>query len=193
GSPGAKAGTNYDKGAVYIFTSAGGWTQQAKLVDPVEASETFFGCAVDISDDGNTVIIGSCSNPYINQMISSVYIYVRQNGNWSLQKKQLRGNDTQADDGFGGTVALSGDGNTTLVGAAMATVNMNNDRGAAYVFVRNGTTWAQQQTALSGTCSAMLSISPMTAILRLSATRGKIPAPHMFFQGTQGAGASRPS
>ncbi|MDO9042883.1 MAG: hypothetical protein Q7U64_11170 [Desulfocapsaceae bacterium] len=144
GSPGAKAGTNYDKGAVYIFTSAGGWTQQAKLVDPVEASETFFGCAVDISDDGNTVIIGSCSNPHINQMISSVYIYVRQNGNWSLQKKQLRGNDTQADDSFGGTVALSGDGNTALVGAAMATVNMNNDRGAAYVFVRNGTTWAQQ-------------------------------------------------
>jgi hypothetical protein len=152
GSPGAKAGTNYDKGAVYIFTSAGGWTQQAKLVDPVEASETFFGCAVDISDGGNTVIIGSCSNPHINQMISSVYIYVRQNGNWSLQKKQLRGNDTQADDSFGGTVALSGDGNTALVGAAMATVNMNNDRGAAYVFVRIVTTWAQQAkvTAANG-------------------------------------------
>jgi hypothetical protein len=26
----------------------------------------------------------------------------------------------------------------------MATANMNNDQGAAYVFVRNGTTWAQQ-------------------------------------------------
>lgn len=63
-----------------LFTSTGGWTQQAKLVDPVEASKTFFGCAVDMSDDGNTEIIGSCSNPDIKQMISSVYIYIRENG-----------------------------------------------------------------------------------------------------------------
>jgi hypothetical protein len=52
-----------------------------------------------------------------------------------------------ADDSFGGALALAGDGNTALVGAFMATVNAKNDQGTAYVFVRNGEQWTQQQVS----------------------------------------------
>jgi len=145
GSPDAKVGENYYQGAVYIFVRSGGWIKQAKLVAPDGKAESFFGCSVDISDNGNTVLIGSCSNAYMNQRVSSVSIFVRQNGEWSLQKGQLRGRDTRAADDFGSAVALSGDGNTALVGARMAPVNYVNDQGAAYVFVRNGTLWSQQE------------------------------------------------
>jgi hypothetical protein len=41
---------------------------------------------------------------------------------------------------FGYAVAVSADGNTALVGAPLE----NGDVGAAYVFVRNGSTWSQQ-------------------------------------------------
>ncbi len=42
--------------------------------------------------------------------------------------------------GFGVSVALSGDGSTALVGGH----GDNNGVGAAWVFTRSGSTWAQQ-------------------------------------------------
>ncbi|MHB8810880.1 MAG: FG-GAP repeat protein [Desulfobulbaceae bacterium] len=145
GAPSATVDGKYFHGLAYIFSNNnGGWTQQARLVDPDGAIETGFGCVADIADDGNTVLIGSCSNFYMNQTIGSVSIFVRKNGEWRLQKK-FRGNDTEADDAFPSAVALSGDGNTALVGAFMDTVGRNNDQGSAYVFVRSGDQWVQQQ------------------------------------------------
>jgi hypothetical protein len=46
---------------------------------------------------------------------------------------------------LGVSAALSADGNTALVGA----FNANTSRGAAYAFVRSGTTWSQQQKLLA--------------------------------------------
>ena len=71
---------------------------------------------------------------------------------WS-QQAYLKASNTGADDAFGCSVAVSGD--TVVVGAigedSNATgVNGNQsdnsayDSGAAYVFVRSGTTWSQQ-------------------------------------------------
>lgn len=151
GAPAATVGGKYFQGAAYIFVNNGVWTQQAMLVDPDGAIETGFGCVADIADDGNTVLIGSCSNPYMNQTIGSVSVFVRENGKWRLQQK-FRGNDTEADDVFPSAVALAGDGNTALVGAFMDTVGQNSDQGSAYVFVRSGEHWTQQQklTAADG-------------------------------------------
>ncbi len=47
---------------------------------------------------------------------------------------------------FGGSVALSADGNTALVGGP----SDNGDGGAAWVFTRSGTTWEQQGAKLAG-------------------------------------------
>lgn len=150
GAPAATVDGKYFQGVAYIFSNNnGGWSQQARLLDPEGKAETFFGCAADIADNGNTVLVGSCSNPHMNQTIGSVSVFVRENGNWRLQKK-IRGNDTQADDAFPSGVALAGDGNTALVGAFMATINGKNDQGAAYVFVRSGDQWTQQQKLTAG-------------------------------------------
>lgn len=156
GAPAATVNGNDNQGAAYIFINSGGWKQQAVLVDPDGKTETFFGCTADISDDGNTVLVGSCSNPYINQTIGSVSVFVRENGEWRLQQK-FRGGDTEADDAFPSAVALSGDGNTALVGAFMDHVGVNLDQGSAYVFVRSGGRWTQQQklTAADGAQWAM--------------------------------------
>src|SRR5204863_4970437 len=45
-------------------------------------------------------------------------------------------------DNFAWSVAVSG--NTVVVGAPGASATSDDDAGAAYVFVRNGTQWAQQ-------------------------------------------------
>ena len=69
------------------------------------------------------------------------------------QQAYLKASNTDAGDGFGESVAVSGD--TVVVGASGEASNakgVNGDQndnsalyaGAAYVFVRNGTTWSQQ-------------------------------------------------
>ncbi len=48
--------------------------------------------------------------------------------------------------GFGWSVAISADGNTVIVGSPYE----SGERGAAWIFVRSGSTWAQQGGLLSG-------------------------------------------
>ncbi len=115
------------------------WTQQAKLTANDGAASDFFGQSVAVS--GETAIVGA-PNDDIGAKADqgSAYIFVRQGTTWTQQAK-LIANDGVAGDGFGQSVALSD--NTALVGAPLDDV-ANIDQGSAYIFVRNGTTWAQQ-------------------------------------------------
>jgi LPXTG-site transpeptidase (sortase) family protein len=113
---------------------------------------------------GNTVVVGAVyedsnatgvnGNQADNSMESSgaAYVFTRSGTTWS-QQAYLKPSNTGAMDGFGHSVAISG--NTVVVGApgedSDATgVNGNqandsmNGSGAAYVFTRSGTTWSQQ-------------------------------------------------
>lgn len=82
----------------------------------------------------------------------AAFVFVRSGTDW-IQQAYLKGSDTDVLDQFGVSVAVSGD--TIVVGArgddsAATTVNGDAtddslaDAGAAYVFVRNGTTWSQE-------------------------------------------------
>ena len=81
----------------------------------------------------------------------AVYVYVRSKGAWTPQAF-LKASNADSLDQFGTNVALSADGNTLVVGAYFEDgggrgVNGNQpdnsigQAGAAYVFVRRGTTW----------------------------------------------------
>jgi FG-GAP repeat len=81
-------------------------------------------------------------------------VFTRTVGIWS-QQAYLKASNTDLIDGFGGTVALSADGNTLAVGANGESSNatgINGDQtnngafssGAVYVFVRSASTWSQQ-------------------------------------------------
>ena len=67
---------------------------------------------------------------------------MREGSNWNEQQK-LIASDGAAEDYFGYSVAL--DGETALVGAYQADVGGNAYQGAAYLFVRQGASWSQQQ------------------------------------------------
>jgi uncharacterized protein (TIGR03437 family) len=115
-----------NQGAVYVFvrsTSDGTWSQQAKLTVPGTAS---FGQSVSLSAD--TAVIGATD---------TAYVFVRSGTSWTEQAK-LVGSDSVTGDRFGGAAAVDGD--TAVIGASA----LNNFLGAAYVFVRSGTTWTEQ-------------------------------------------------
>ena len=65
-----------------------------------------------------------------------------QSGHWS-QVGELAATDAGPYDGFGWTVAISGDGHEILVGAPFADNGTIVDIGAAYFFRDTGGTWAQ--------------------------------------------------
>jgi hypothetical protein len=136
----------------------------------VKASNTerddWFGSAVAVSADGNTVAISASEEDSgaigINGTqttnthagAGAVYVFVRSGGLW-VQQAYVKASNTGALYSFGGSLALSGDGNTLAVGSyaeksASTGINQsqNDDNlpqaGAVYVFTRNAGTWTQQ-------------------------------------------------
>ncbi|WP_413934108.1 integrin [Nitrospira sp. BLG_1] len=102
-------------------------------------------------DSGSSGINGNQSNNSGND-IGAVYVFVRSGGIWT-QQAYLKASNPDDLDTFGTSVAISG--NTIVVGAqgedsnATGVTGNQSDNsvaqaGAAYVFVRNGTTWTQQ-------------------------------------------------
>lgn len=128
-----------DVGAGYVFTRTGNvWSEQARLTqaDPVAGDR--FG--VSVAMDAETILVGASGKDTAR---GSGYVFTRAAGVWSQQAK-LNASDRVDEDSFGASVSLSG--NTALLGAYGDDVL----KGSAYVFLRTGTTWAQQ-TKLVGT------------------------------------------
>jgi hypothetical protein len=141
-----------NKGSAYVFVRNGTlWSQQQKLVAADGAVQDSFGFSVGIS--GDTVVVGAYGDTIgANAGRGSAYVFVRNGATWSQQQKLTAG-DGAAFDNFGLSVALDGD--TLVSGAPLDNVGGNSGQGSAYVFVRNGATWSQQQklTAADGTTS----------------------------------------
>lgn len=139
-------GTTDTQGAAYVFVRSGStWTQQARLLASDGDFLDEFGAAVAI--DGNTIAVGAPSDDTGgNANRGSVYVFVRSGSAWT-QQTRFSSTDGANNDNFGNAVDISDE--SIAVGA----FRKDNFRGAAYVFVRNGAVWTQQQalTASDGT------------------------------------------
>jgi hypothetical protein len=117
---------------VYVFTRSGAaWSQQAKLTSPDTSS---------VAISGDTVVLGAAQSEFDgdNYGPGLAYVYTRDGkGIWSQQAK-LIASDGVVNDGFGSSVAISG--NTAVVGAS----HDDGESGSAYVFTRSGISWSQQ-------------------------------------------------
>ena len=153
-------------GAAYVFVRNGGmWSQQAYVKASNAASVDLFGASVALSSDGDTMAVGAREEDSSATGIDgdpsdesaenagATYVFVRSGDAWS-QQAYIKASNTQSDDYFGSSVALSSDGNVMAVGAthedsgAMGidgdqTDNATSRSGAVYVFERDGDTWSQ--------------------------------------------------
>jgi hypothetical protein len=128
---------------VYIFVRSGSsWAWQSELTPgPRAAINGFVSPALSGSTaaealSGDTAVLGAAGIEGNNTQ-GVVDIFVRAGATWTLQT-ELTASDGAPSDLFGAAVGMTGD--TVLVGAP----GQGNDLGAAYVFVRSGTTWTQQ-------------------------------------------------
>jgi hypothetical protein len=141
----ASGAVSDDQGAAYVFvrSSGGAWTQMQKVeasdADAVVAS--FFGNSVAIS--GDTVVIGAPNyHGAAGFGQGAAYVFVCSSGIWSEQQKLLA-SDPGPFQLFGDSVAISGE--TVVVGASFGTGAVDPKQGTAYVFVRSGAVWSEQQ------------------------------------------------
>jgi hypothetical protein len=161
-------------GALYVFARTGTtWAQQAYIKSSNSEAGDLFGFATALSFDGNTLVssgfderggartINGNQNDNSANGSGALYVFTRRGTAWT-QHAYIKGSRTEATDQLGYSVSISDDGNTIASGAGdedCLTPGINppgcdNDSpprgaaniwvGAAYVFVRNGTTWSEQ-------------------------------------------------
>jgi hypothetical protein len=151
---------------VFVRGEPGAQEAYVKASNPDQ--DDIFGVSVAL--DGNTLVVGAPGESSAARGVDpgpaaeanddataagAVYVFVRSAGTWS-QQAYLKASNADAFDFFGMSVAVSG--NTIVVGAPgesgsgrgtdlPPSAQDSNDApaaGAAYVFVRSGTTWTQQ-------------------------------------------------
>jgi hypothetical protein len=134
-----------NKGAAWVFTRNGNsWVQQGtKLVGTGAVGSAQQGFSVALSADGNTATIGGWAD---DSNKGAVWIFTRIGNTWSQMGNKLVGSGAIGNPQQGFSVALSADGNTTVIGG----VGDNTNKGAAWVFIRSSNTWTQQGSKLVG-------------------------------------------
>ena len=117
-----------------------GWTDMTETTElgTVDwAHDDYFGESVAISADGNSVIVGAFYGGSIDQ--GAAYLFTKPGGGWAgvlAQPSKLTASDGAANDRFGNSVSISGDGVTIAIGAPWSDIGANADQGSAYVFVQ---------------------------------------------------------
>ena len=153
----------FEPGVAKVFVRSGTtWTLQQALSSPEPQDpgmrSDWFGGAVALSADGNTAVVGAFADrldfTYGASNAGSVTIFARSGTTWTVQAHltcadsdpvcqfgaSYLGTVNQA--AFGYSVAVSGDGDTVIVG----TKQSGSNNVAAVVFTRSGSTWTLQQS-----------------------------------------------
>jgi len=127
-------GHNSVKGAVYVYEKSGtAWSKVAKLTASDGVNNDALGVGVSVSADGSIVC---ASSPEAGK----VYVFLRPSGGWAntnQEDAQLTPSDWVAGD-YLHDISISSDGTTIVAGTYLK----NSGQGAAYVFVKPGSGWA---------------------------------------------------
>jgi hypothetical protein len=105
------------------------------------------GWSVALSADGNTAIVGGPGDE--GEGVGGAWVYTRSAGIWTQQGGELVG--IEPGPYQGAAVALSGDGNTAIVGGILGNFGAIVYE-AAWIYTRSGGVWSQQGPALDQGC-----------------------------------------
>ena len=138
-----------NSGSTYVFTwdtQNKEWSEAVKLNASDADSIDYFGYSVAVHDD--SIVIGAYGDEDKGNISGAAYVFTwnTQNNEWS-QAMKLTAYDGALGDQFGRAVAVDDD--TVVVGAR----GDNSNQGAAYVFTRPDTGWANDAETAKLTAS----------------------------------------
>jgi IPT/TIG domain/FG-GAP repeat len=141
GAPLAKG----EHGAVWVFSRNGGtWTQTEAIgIGSEEVGSGHFGRAVALSANGDVALVGA---PSANGQLGQAWLLSRSGSGsgWSVEQQLPAGAEESGAGRFGTSVALSGDGQTAMIGAPN-----DSSSGAVWSFTSQAGGFAQQGPKLT--------------------------------------------
>jgi FG-GAP repeat len=138
-------------GAAYVFVceKGGVWIEQQKLTASDASMGDEFGSSVALSADGKTALIGVFfADCPAGDDCGAAYVFIHDKGGAWVEQQKLTASDVAANAAFGVSVSLSSGGEIALIGAPGDFCPSGPEVllcGAAYVFVRKGGRWVEQQ------------------------------------------------
>jgi hypothetical protein len=143
-------GPGYKSPGAWVFVRSRGsrWTQQGAKLTCRERSH-FTDCAnsLALSGSGNTALVGGGS---AGGQLGAVWAFTRSGSRWTQQGPKLTAAGEAGRGNFGEGLALSSDGDTALIGAAMNEEPGRERAGAVWLFTRSHSTWRQHSAKLTG-------------------------------------------
>ena len=131
-------------GTANVYVESGGtWSLQQALVpnDAGSYGVQQFGYSAAI--EGDRIVIGSPFGPGTEDISGTAYVFLRTGTTW-VEEDEFFPSEAVALDRFGEDVAIDGD--TILVGAPQRSdLFPGSGEGAAYAFVRSGSSWLLEQ------------------------------------------------
>jgi hypothetical protein len=164
--------------AFFANAATPAWVQLAQLTASDGQQFDALGSSVSIS--GNTIVAGA---PKVG-----VYVFIKPQSGWTnmTQVAKLTASDGQSQDFFGYPVSISGD--TIVVGAPCATINGNSCQGAAYVFVKPVSGWANMTETAKLTTSDGQAGDAVASSTSISGNTIALGAPRKTVNGFTNAG-----
>jgi hypothetical protein len=147
-------GVNAGRVDVY-YRSNGAWLIRGSATDIIgEASGDYFGFSMDMSEDGNHIIVSMKAD--LSDRATYVKVYKWDGSNYSLKGTKLTypGGASVVDDRFGNYVSISNDGNTIAISAERADSgsdgSLGTNVGAVYMFTYDdsASNWVLKDTLL---------------------------------------------
>jgi hypothetical protein len=170
---------NFMTGAAYVFTRSQGWMDEVDIVPLVPPiMPDLFGGSVSLSNDGTTLVVTSPQEASAAKGVvddtgdtsaanaGAAFVFVHSGSMWT-QQAYVKASNTDSGDKFGTCTGLASDGNTLVIGAlweassqtGIDPVNQSDNSvaqaGAAYVYARSGTVWAQTHYLKAATTGVM--------------------------------------
>jgi hypothetical protein len=151
-------------GAAWVFARSGSsWEPQgAKLTGGGESGSGEFGYSVALSADGNAALVGG---PRDNSYIGAAWSFKRLGATWA-QEGELTGVGESGKGRFGGSVALSADGRTALVGGFFD----NGKAGATWAFQDGSGLPSEQPHGEPGSSTQIAGAQTVTKLVAQSGT-----------------------
>jgi hypothetical protein len=144
-------------GSFHVYRKTGGtWAKEATIEPEHSQPGGLFGVQAKISADASTIVVGAqyehsgsltdeTDTSTANAGAAFVYGYDTGTGTWT-KRAYLKAPVPGVDDLFGASTAISGDGDTVVIGARNAAVAGVLRAGVAYVFRRNAGAYTLAQT-----------------------------------------------
>ena len=156
--------TNNSVNVGKVYNVAANFTFESHLTVPVGASKQRPGRSCSISSDGSTVLIGSGGTatsgaaPDQNALgvaTGSVHVFTRSGAVWTHQTRIIN-DDVTVTEEFGDNVKVNTNGTVFVASASRLNNGATANRGAYYIYRKNGSAWERSSTVRGTTDGAEL-------------------------------------